>query len=542
MTRVMWMIAAVFLFITAPLHAQAPAPAHVVTYLTSTTAYIDAGSDDGLHAGDKVEVVRAGAVIAVLRVTDVSSHRAACTIESSTATLAVGDTVRYSVGAADEPLAPGAAGGAAAAGGATTVPEVSPAEATTRAEGESWARRNGLRGRIGVRYLGVFDQSGFGGDVKEPSADIRLDGNRVGGSAFDVQVDVRARHTIQTVADGRQFNDGQARVYRLNTRWRSTTDQYHLTLGRQFSSALASISTFDGGEFAYEKPRWGLGAFAGTQPAPVDYGFSTDIAEYGAYARVHTAPGKAMSWEWVTAAIGSYEQGHINREYVALLGRVMSTRGSLMLQQDVDVNRGWKRDAGESAVTLTNTFASAHYRASRSVDLDAGFDNRRNIRLYRDFVSPETQFDDAYRQGVWGGVGVGFAKHYRVGFSARTSTGGSSGNADTYTGTASASHLTGAQLDLRLRSTHYDNDTSQGWMHTLTGGCALSARWMVELFGGVRNDQSKIFSANDANTSWFGADMDVDLGNSLYLNLSGERNTGGDESFNQVYTGLSWRF
>jgi hypothetical protein len=65
---------------------------------------------------------------------------------------------------------------------------------------------------------------------------------------------------------------------------------------------------------------------------------------------------------------------------------------------------------------------------------------------------------------------------------------------------------------------------------------------MVELFGGVRDEQSKLFSASDMSTSWIGADMDVDIGKSLYLSLSGEHNGGGDESYNQVYTGLSWRF
>jgi hypothetical protein len=220
----------------------------------------------------------------------------------------------------------------------------------------------------------------------------------------------------------------------------------------------------------------------------------------------------------------------------------MSSRASLMLQQDVDMTRGWKRDAGESAVTLTNTFASAHYRVSRAVDLDAGYDNRRNIRLYRDFVSPETQFDDTYRQGIWGGAGVGFARRYRVGLTARTNTGGSSGNANTYTALMAANHLTPAQLDFRLRSTHYDNDASDGWMNTLTAGCSITEGWMFELFGGRRNDHSKLFSANDSNTSWFGADMDVDIGRSVYLNLSGEHNTGGEGSYNQVYSGVSWRF
>jgi hypothetical protein len=511
-----------------PLHAQ---KAFKVTYLTSASAYIDAGADDGLRVGDRVEVVKAGAVIAVLRVTDVASHRAACAIESTTAALTVGDAVRFTPAQSTGPVT-----------AVPTAPGTGTDEAIAVERGESWARRNGLRGRIGVRYLGVFDQGGFGGDVSEPSADVRLDGNRVAGSSFDVQVDVRARHTVQTVADGREFDDNQARVYRLNSRWHSPSDHYQATLGRQFSSALASISTFDGVEVTYNRARWGAGVFGGTQPEPVDYGFSTDVAEAGVYARLRSLPGAGTRWEIVTAGIGSYQDGNINREYMAFLGRVMSPRVSLMLQQDIDVNRGWKKDAGESTVSFTNTFTSVRWRATSSVDLDAGYDNRRNIRLYRDFVSPETEFDDTWRQGVWGGAGVAFAQRYRLGGAARSSTGGSAGDATTYTITASAAHLTGAHLDVRLRSTRYENDASRGWMHTLGSGFAVGSRVRFDLFGGLREEQSKLFASSDASTSWFGADMDVDVGRSVYLSLTGEHNSGGDESYNQVYTGLSWRF
>jgi hypothetical protein len=117
-----------------------------------------------------------------------------------------------------------------------------------------------------------------------------------------------------------------------------------MTLGRQFSSALASISTFDGGQFEATMRRFGVGFFGGTQPAPLDYSFSTDITEYGAFVRWWSAPASRARWELVTAAIGSYEQGKINREYVALLGRTSTPRLSVMFQQEIDVNRGWKRN------------------------------------------------------------------------------------------------------------------------------------------------------------------------------------------------------
>jgi hypothetical protein len=528
--------ALVCLLVASATTVRAQAPSFRITYLTSTTAYIDAGLEDGVSPGTRIEVVRNGAVIAVLRATDLSAHRSACAIESSGTPIAVGDAVRFTPATAAADTTGGAAPPVAAPGVALAAQPEAPEPAS------SWARRNGLRGRIGVRYLGVFDESGFGGDVSQPSADIRLDGTRVGGSAFDLQVDVRARHTVQTVADGSEFTNGEARVYRLNTRWRAQDDRYRVTLGRQFSSALATISTFDGAVAEYDRARWGLGVFGGTQPEPIDYGFSTDVTEYGAYARLKAAPGAALRWEAVLAGVGSYQDGEINREYVALLARVMSARVSLMLQQEMDVNRGWRRDEEGESVSFNNTFATARWRAVPGLDLDAGFDNRRNVRLYRDYVSPETQFDDAYRQGVWGGAAVSFAQRYRVGAQARSSTGGSAGDAISYTFTASASHLTAAHLQLRLRSTRYENDRNEGWMHTLAAGFSPAGRWMIEVYGGVRDETGKVYATTDVQANWLGMDVDVDLGKSLYLNLTGERNGDGDEAYDQVYTGLSWRF
>jgi hypothetical protein len=513
----------------AMLAAPAPAArAYRVTYLTSSTVYVDAGREDGLDVGARGEVVRAGQVIATLRVSDVSSRRAACAIEASTAACAVGDTVRFNA------VPRSAAADPARAAVMSTLPaEVPPPEVT-----ESWPQRMGLGGRIGVRYLGVMDRSGFGGDVAQPSVDVRLDGARVGGSPFDVQVDARARRTLQTVSDGREVDSGEARVYRLNTTARSPSDRYRMTLGRQFSSALASISTFDGGQFEATMHRFGAGVFAGTQPAPLDYSFSTDITEYGAFLRWWSAPAARARWEIVTAAIGSYEQGKINREYVAFLSRVATPRLSIMFQQEIDVNRGWKRNEGEAAASLTNTFLSARYRLAHGLDVDGGYDNRRDARLYRDYVSPETEFDDSYRQGIWGGVGLGFAQRYRVGATARSSSGGAAGDAASYTLTASAIHLTPAHVQLRVRSTRYDNESTLGWMHSVSGGFALGARWMFDLFGGARREESKLLATSDNRTSWFGADVDVDLGQGLYGNISGERN----EGYDQVYTSLSWRF
>ena len=516
--------------------ARAGSARHRITYLTTTTAYIDAGRDEGIVEGARIEVVRDGAVVAVLRVTDVSSHRAACAIESSTGPLEAGVEVVFD--AVPVPARPGVGGSR------ETAPASEPALAVeiVSKRVESWPRRMGLRGRVGVRYLSIVDQSGFGGDVSQPSLDARLEGRNVGGSRFDLQVDVRARRTYQTVADGRQFNDGEARVYRLNSAWHPVGDHVRLTMGRQFSSALTSVSTFDGVQAEYDRARWGVGTFAGTQPSPDDYSFSTDIREYGGFVRLRSAPRAHATWEFVVAGIGSYQWSEINREYVSLVGRFNTPQWSLVGQQEIDINRGWRGEAESSGSSLTSTFFTTRYRVTPSLDLDAGYDNRRSVRVYRDYVSPETEFDDSYRRGVWGGAGVRFARRYRAGVSARSSGGGTAGDAMSYVGTLSANRVTPAHLDLRLRSTRYENDRTDGWMHSVSGGVQVGPRWALELYGGVRDDRGKIATMPDTHTSWYGVNVDVGVSQSLYMNLSAEHNGQGDAAYQQVYSSLSWRF
>lgn len=500
-----------------------------VTYLTSSTAYVDAGRADGLAAGDTLAVVRNGAVVASLRVTDISEHRAVCAIESASVALAVGDEVRFTPrAAAAEPPSP--------------APPIAAPEPESGAPEEPYLRSLGLRGRIGVRYLGVFDQSGFGGDVSQPSADVRVDGLRVAGSPFDVHVDVRARRTSQVVASGAEYNDAEARIYRLNVLAYAMSDRLRITAGRQFSSALASVSTFDGMQIEYDRERFGGGVFAGTQPEPVDYGFSTDIQEYGAFLRARSAPRSTLRWEAVAAGIGSYEDGEINREYVALLGRLMSRTVSMTLLQQIDVFRGWREEAEQQSTGWTSTFATARLRATEQIDLDAGYDNRRDVRVYHDFVSPETQFDDSYRQGLWGGASIRFARRYRAGAVVRSSSGGSAGEAISYTLTASASDLTEAHVDVRLRSTRYDNERSDGWMMSLSGSWSSGQRWTVAPFAGLRSDHGKSIATPDVDSYWVGADLDVAIHSGWYVDLSGEHNGAGEEAYEQVYTGISWRF
>jgi hypothetical protein len=66
-----------------------------VTYLTTASAYIDAGRAEGLRDNSRVEVVRGDSTVAVLAVTFLATHQAACDVSGIAASLVVGDSVRF---------------------------------------------------------------------------------------------------------------------------------------------------------------------------------------------------------------------------------------------------------------------------------------------------------------------------------------------------------------------------------------------------------------------------------------------------------------
>lgn len=516
--------------------APQTATAHV-TYVSGTSVYVDAGADDGLAVGDGVEVTRDGNAVAHLKVTFVTAHKATCAPDGAAADVKVGDAVRYI------PRAPGAdagAAGAAAAGAAAGAAEAPASPARPAKSGESAFRRAGMRGRIGVRYLWVKDRSGLGQDLSQPSLDLLMLGTQIGGAPVDLDVDVRARRTYRTPAGGASVDDGVNRIYRANVSWRPGS--FRLGFGRQVSPTLAVVSLFDGLVAEYRHSGWTAGLMAGTQPDPESYSFSSDVRQYGAYGGYSSDPARATRWATGFGYISSTENGEINRDFAFVEARVTQKIVGVYLQQQVDVNRGWRKDAEGNGYTPSGTFVMIHVRPAASWTIDTGYDSRRNVRLYRDLITPVTDFDDATRQGYWLGAAWRPRGRWLVGVDGRRATGGTAGTASAYTLRLGALNMTREQIDVQLRGTSYTGPTLEGYLAALSGSMNLGSRVRLELHGGTRQDKDVLGGNAATNINWFGTTLDVTAGRSVYFNLSYDRTSGGDEDNDQVYAAFSWRF
>jgi hypothetical protein len=490
-----------------------------VTYVVGSSVYIDAGQTEGLGEGHRIKVVRDGQAIAILTVTYLSTHRASCSVESSSVPIEVGDLVRFATTEAVE----------------SPSLDFVPSEAP-RAVGRR--RRIEIRGRVGVRYLVVKERGSSNEGFSQPALDLRLRGSAVGGSPIDLAVDVRSRRTYRAAGIN---DDSRTRVYRLAMSWNEGRG-LRLTLGRQYSPTLASVNIFDGLMLDLNRNRWSAGFFSGTQPDASDFGYSSSLREHGAYFQIRQRIPGPRRWSFTTGAVGSYRDGEINREFVYFQGLFHSRRLSAYVAQEVDYNRGWKAEAGESTLDATSSFVNLRYKVWHGLTLVGGYDNRRNPRLHRDLVTPETDFDDSFRQGVWVGAGLDIGNHVYMGASARSSSGGTSGEADAYTATLGVRGLTRWGLALRSRSTNYTNDQTQGWLHAVSFGMSPGSRVHVDFFGGIRDDEVVFDPQLDARLTWYGIDLEVTLAQRLFLLLSAERDDGDLEEYDQLYSSLSYLF
>jgi hypothetical protein len=372
--------------------------------------------------------------------------------------------------------------------------------------------------------------------------DVRLDGHPFGAGPLGVTVDVRARRTYNSLVAGGTAAEGHARAYQLALSWTPPASAARITLGRQFAPGLAAVGMFDGVLAELNTPGWTTAVFTGSQPEPLQLNFSTDVLELGGYVQRHNRTGSARQWSATFGVSGSYQDAHANREFAFLQGFFSGPRFSVLFSQEIDYYRWWKRAPGMASVSLTSTFATLRYRASDAVTLHAGFDNRRNVLLYRDVVSLVTAFDDAFRQGVWAGMGVLLARRYRFGVDTRQSSGGLAGQASSYTLSLGADRLGPLGISARVRSTYFQNRRLDGWLHAAAVGIDPGDPVHLELSGGVRVERDPLADPASRSITWLGADLDVSLGRAWYLMASGSQERGGLESSGQFYGGLSLRF
>jgi hypothetical protein len=184
---------------------------------------------------------------------------------------------------------------------------------------------------------------------------------------------------------------------------------------------------------------------------------------------------------------------------------------------------------------------SGSLRPARWLALNGSYDDRRSVRLYRDAVDPATAFDDAYREGVSGGIAL-LGHRVRASADVRRSTGGASGAATSYTGSVGVDRLTPLRLSLTGRGTWYTTRDLDGQLYTGRIGVDPLGTLHLDLNGGLRTEDNPLTTPTRRRFTWYGADLDLYLARTWFLSLSGQREEGPETTTMQLYASVTWRF
>jgi hypothetical protein len=511
-----------------------------VTFISGAEIYIGAGRHEGLVEGAELTVVRRDSAVSTLKVKFVSSHQSSCEVVGGVKSLVVGDVVRFVPRL--EAQAPSAIAAAA------------PPHHPHRLSGP------GIHGRVGLRFLratssATLDSSGVPAGrtaFNQPSFDVRLNGLSLGGTALGISVDLRTRRTVTSSTGQPDHTDGKTRVYQAAVFWGAPGAGFRSVTGRQYLAAVTSIGMVDGQLLEVNGPHVSVGVFGGLEPDAASLGFSQDIEDHGGYVQVHN---RAGSWSMTTGAVGSYQAGNANREFGFLQASVNNRYLSFYGLQEVDYYRAWKVQLGEDQFSFTSQYLTGLLRPSPWLSFTGSYDKRRSVRLYRDTQNPETEFDDAYRQGYGGGLQL-TGKKFRVGGEWRRSTGGTAGTADSYTGTMSLDRVTPLNLGFLARATWYQNqndstvnnpgaERTTGLLYSAQLGFDPAGLLHIDVNWGIRREDNPT-TLVPLQSTWYGVNVDASLARAWFVSLSGLRQTDptnpGTNTTVQLYASATWRF
>jgi len=512
-----------------------------VTFLSGGEIYVGAGRQAGLLEGAELVVVRRDSVISTLRVKYVASQQSSCDVIRGGTDIVVGDVVRF---VARVPAA-----------------ETRAAETVARRRGPRRLSGPGIHGRIGTRYLHATAATVAPGTetantgFNQPSFDVRANGLDIGGTPIGLALDLRTRRTVTSSTGQPNRVDGRTRVYQAAVFWGGPGARFRAVAGRQYLTAVTSVSLFDGGLIEINGSHASLGAFGGFEPDAMTLDLSPDIRDVGGYVQLHNRPRTAAAWSFTVGAVRSHEAGQSNREFAFMQASVNNRSFSFYGLQEVDYYPPWKVALGEQQFSFTSQYANVLMRPSRWVSVGGFYDNRRSVRLYRDTQNPETAFDDAYRQGYGGGLQLtgGTA---RLGGDWRRSTGGTAGGADSYTGTIGLDQITPLKLAVSARATWYQNqndstlnnpgaERTHGQLYSWQLGFGLAGGVRIDFNGGLRREDNPN-TATMQRSSWYGVDMDVSVARAWFVSLSGLQQKDpanpGTSTTTQLYSSVTWRF
>lgn len=370
-----------------------------VSYVSSQNVYVKFRSTSGISAGDTLFISTDGKVVPALIVTNLSSTSCVCTPLIST-NLKVADMVLATIKKADTIILEDI----------NFTPEKTLTEPeividTTAVEDpktEVSEFKQKISGSISLNsYSDLSNTSAENSQRFRYS--FSLNARNAGNSKFSIESYLTFRHKSGEWDLVKNDLFSALKIYNLSVSY-DINKSTRISLGRRINPSLSSIGAMDGLQVEKSFGRLSAGALIGLRPDYTDYGFNTDLFQFGAYMAHHSRPDKPFS-ESSLAFMQQYNNFKTDRRFI-YFQHSNSFIKNLYFYSSLEVDLySLKRDSingdkPQSTFDLTGVYVSLRYKIFKNLSVYGSYDARKNVMYYETYKTfIDRILEEEMRQG-----------------------------------------------------------------------------------------------------------------------------------------------
>ena len=375
-----------------------------------------------------------------------------------------------------------------------------------------------------------------------------LDIDHINNSKFSFESYATYRQNFLSGESNTLQKNNFLNIYDLALKY-DATPTLSLAIGRKINPKISSIGAIDGLQIEKYIGNNYIGAIVGFRPDIFDYGFNSNLFEYGAYF------GRKTDYKnfYSQTTLGFIEQrnnNEIDRRYTyfqhsSTIFKDIYLFSSLELDIYNKVNNIASND-----IRLTNLYTSARYRFNRSFDVTLSYDSRKRIIYYKTFQTDIERLldDDLARQGARARINVRPKQNITIGasYSKRFQSNHENKSDNIYL-YFSASKLPGiggrVSVNYNVNSSNYLESNVLSLRHSRTFfNDKLNAGFYYRLVNYTYLNSNIGLSSSTLAQSYYGTNLSLNISRGLYFSLSGEFSNSNLENNYRIYTKLAKRF
>jgi hypothetical protein len=319
--------------------------------------------------------------------------------------------------------------------------------------------------------------------------------------------------------------------------------------GRKINQKMSSIGAIDGLQVEKSFGTNYVGVIGGFRPDFFDYGFNSDLFEYGVYL------GKKTNFKnfYSQTTAGFIEQRNnnaIDRRYAYFQhSSTIFKKLSLFSSLELDLYDKINNVVG-NRLRLTNLYTSIRYRFSRQLNVSLSYDARKRIVYYETFQTEVERLlnDDITRQGIRARINIRPFDFINTGFSYskrfQSDNQNKSDNIYVYFGITKLPGIGGRlSLNYNINSSNYLESNIVSLRHSRTFmRNRLNADFYYRFVNYSYLNSNNALPNDKITQNYFGTNLSFNITKKLTLSVSGELSTSSTENNYRFYTRLIKRF